>query len=91
MEHKAVFISAEIFPGVPIPQIPTIPSMTCIKANNTRVYITDGPLFVGDTIEPLFVKKRTVLEVIASRPAMGDWSGSSYNGLTPTYNLVRVE
>lgn len=90
MEHKALIQQVELFPGVAIPAFNTIPSLNAINKNGSIVYITDGPLQVGDTVEPAFIKKRTIIKVKESRPAMGDWSGKSYLGMKPFYNLVEA-
>lgn len=90
MEHLAKISQSEILPGIFIPNIPTIPSMLWVGINGERIYISDGPLMPGDIIEPMFVKRQTIETVIHARPAMSDWSGNSYEGMNPTYNLVTV-
>lgn len=74
----------------------TVPSI-CQKKFEDMDIVTDGNIEVGDkVIYPMLTPSGnmmntvTVLEIIEQRPPKGDWSGKSYQHLTPIWNRVKV-
>lgn len=74
----------------------TVPSI-CQKKYNDMDIITDGNIEIDDEVKypmltqsGIMVNTVTVLEIIEQRPPRGDWSGKSYQHLTPIWNRVKV-
>ena len=75
----------------PWPDVPVIPHILKTNDDGSIDIVTDGPVTKGDTYEilPNLGRKKTISEVVESRPARGDWSGESYKGMIPTFSRIR--
>lgn len=80
MEHIGTFEQKELYPGTnnKYPEASCLPAL--LKKNNDGSfdYVTEQPVSIGDIIEPCWISKITVMEILQQRPARGDWSNTSY-------------